>query len=334
MNSFGHDFRITLFGESHGEAVGVVIDGVPAGIALAAEDFESDLARRRSGAKGTTPRRESDTPHILSGVFEGHTTGAPLAIIFENGDTRSADYTALADHWRPSHADRTADVRFGGWQDVRGGGHFSARLTVAIVAAGVVAKKILPHEITFTTRLTEIGGESNPEKFNDIIARAASEGDSVGGIVECCVEGCAAGLGDPMFDSVESLAAHLLFSVPAVKGVEFGRGFGVAQMRGSGNNDTITDCGGHTSTNNDGGINGGITNGNPIIVRAALKPTPSIARQQMTYNRATDSVEPLTVHGRHDACVALRGAVVIESAMAIALADLWRRPQAAISRKR
>ncbi|WP_300798316.1 chorismate synthase [uncultured Alistipes sp.] len=322
MNQYGHNFRIALWGESHGPQVGVTMDGVPAGLPLAEEDFAADLARRRSGGRGTTPRREEDRPQIVAGLYEGHTTGAPLTVLFTNGETRSQDYAVLRDHFRPSHADRVAGLKSGGWNDPRGGGHFSGRLTVALVAAGVVAKKMLPAEVRFQTRLTEIGGCTDPERFDEVITAAAAARDSVGGIVECCAEGVPAGLGEPFFDSAESLIAHLLFAIPAVKGVEFGSGFAAARLRGSENNDPILDAAGHTATNHDGGINGGITNGNPLVVRAALKPTPSIGLRQMTFNRAAGRIEPLEIPGRHDVCVALRGAVVVEAAVAIALADL------------
>lgn len=325
MNSFGNTFRLSIWGESHGAAVGITLDGVPAGIALTEEDFEADLARRRSGARGTTPRRESDHPHLLSGVYEGVTTGAPLTILFENGDTHSKDYAQLTHHFRPSHADRVAAVKFAGHNDPRGGGHFSARLTVGLVAAGVVAKKILPEALRFTTRLTAVGGESDPARFEEVIAAAHAEGDSVGGVIECCVEGLPTGWGEPFFDSAESLISHLLFAIPAVKGVEFGDGFAVAARHGSENNDPILDAAGRTATNHAGGIDGGITNGNPLVVRAAMKPTPSIAREQLTFDQATATVAPLRIAGRHDACVALRGAVVVEAAAAIALADLYQR---------
>ncbi len=324
MNTFGHNFRLALWGESHGPQIGVSIDGIPAGIPLAAADFEPDLARRRSGASGTTPRREADLPLIVSGLRDGFTTGAPLTVCFANDDLRPADYTELADHWRPSHADRTAQVKSGGRNDPRGGGHFSGRLTAALVAAGVIAKKCLP-EVRFATRLAEVGGQTDPALFGSVIDAARREGDSVGGVVECRITGVRTGTGDPFFDSVESVAAHLLFSIPAVKGVEFGAGFGSARLRGSENNDRIVDAAGRTATNHDGGINGGLANGNEIVVRAAVKPTPSIAREQLTYNAASGCMEPLSVGGRHDVCIALRAAVVVEAVMAIALADLTLR---------
>ena len=317
MNIFGHNFRLAIWGESHGQQIGISIVGIPAGVPLSAEDFETDLARRRSGASGTTPRREPDIPQIVSGLYNGMTTGAPLTIEFANRDTHSQDY-------RPSHADMVAYHKFNGFNDPRGGGHFSARLTVALTAAGVVAKKILPPGVTFDTRIAEIGGCTDPEGFDEVLRAAAAEQDSVGGIIECRVQGVPLGLGQPFFDSAESMIAHLLFSVPAVKGVEFGSGFAGARMRGSENNDPFLDVEGTTATNNAGGINGGLTNGNELVVRAAVKPTPSIGREQMTYNLATNKVEPLTIRGRHDVCVALRGAVVVEAAVAIALANFIR----------
>lgn len=234
----------------------------------------------------------------MSGVYDGYTTGAPLTIEFANTNTHSQDYSTVMRHYRPSHADLVAYHKFAGFNDPRGGGHFSARLTVALVAAGVVAKKMLPASIRFATRLTEIGGCTDPERFNEVLHAAAADRDSVGGIVECRVQGVPLGLGQPFFDSAESMIAHLLFAVPAVKGVEFGSGFAGARLRGSENNDSFTDCDGTTATNNAGGINGGITNGNEIVVRAALKPTPSIGREQITYNLATNRVEPLEIHGR------------------------------------
>ena len=304
MNSFGTLFRITLWGESHGPQIGVTLDGVPAGLPLDIPDFEADLARRRSGAKGTTPRQENDLPQIVSGLYKGHTTGAPLTLVFENANTRSGDYDNLLTQPRPSHADRTAAVKCEGWNDPRGGGHFSGRLTLALVAAGVVAKKILGGA-TFSTRLTAVGGQTDPARFDDAIDDALRDEDSVGGIVECRVAGIPAGWGEPFFDSVESAAAHLLFAIPAIKGVEFGDG--------------------RTATNHAGGIAGGITNGNELIVRAAVKPTASIAREQQTFDFAAGRVAPLRIRGRHDACIALRAAVVVEAAMAVALADFKLR---------
>ena len=320
MNTFGHQFRLSLFGESHGPAVGVVIDGIPAGIPLSVEDFQADLERRKPGAVGTTSRREDDIPEILSGLYNGHTTGAPMAIIFRNNNTRSEDYALLADTPRPGHADWVAAHKFSGFNDPRGGGHFSGRLTLPLVAAGVVAKKLIP-DVTFRTHVTEIGGQSDSSRWEEMISSVAAEGDSLGGIVECRAEGLPAGWGSPFFDSLESTIAHLLFAIPGVRGVEFGDGFRAARMRGSEHNDPIVAPDGTTARNGAGGINGGISNGNPIVVRVAVKPTSSIALTQNTLNMATGNVEPLTIGGRHDSCIALRAAVVVEAAVAIALAD-------------
>ena len=325
MNSWGDRFRLSIWGESHGQQVGVSIDGVPAGIALSEEDFTADLERRRAGAAGTTPRKESDTPHIVSGVYNGFTTGSPLTIEFLNENTRSGDYRNLTIHPRPSHADWVAQQKWGGYNDPRGGGHFSGRITLGMVAAGVVAKKILGEEVKFSTDIIEIGGSRDKEQWDTIISSAQQSQDSVGGVVECRVQGVKAGLGEPFFDSVESLAAHLLFSVPAVKGVEFGAGFEAARMRGSEHNDPIISADGTTATNHAGGIVGGITNGNEIVARIAVKPTASIAQPQQTFNLESGKVEELVIKGRHDVCITLRAAVVAEAALAIALADLKLR---------
>ena len=321
-NTFGTKLRITIFGASHAPELGAVIEGVPAGIALAKEDFEADLDARRAGAGGTTPRRESDIPEI-GGTAAGVTTGGPVTVTFRNENIRSGDYEAFETHPRPSHADLAARRKYGPGFDLRGGGIFSGRMTAAIVAAGVVAKKILPAGVRFLSEITETGGCRDKALFQQIIDEAKRAGDSVGGVVECRAEGLPAGLGEPFFDSVESVTAHLLFSIPAVKGVEFGSGFGGARLRGSERNDRITDARGTTATNHEGGINGGITNGNTLIVRAAVKPTPSISREQQTFNFATNRIEPLVITGRHDVCIAIRARIVIEAAVAIALADLY-----------
>ena len=319
MNLFGTKFRISLFGESHGPAVGVVIDGVRPGLTLSEADFETDLARRRSGATGTTPRQEADLPEILSGVYEGHTTGAPLALLFRNGNTRSGDYEAFKAMPRPGHADYVAGVKFGGFQDPRGGGHFSGRLTLPLVAAGVVAKKML--SCTAAAKVIAIGGAKDPSEWENLLNQAIVDGDSLGGIVECRVGGVPAGLGEPFFDSAESLLSHLVFAIPGVRGVEFGDGFAAARLRGSEHNDAF----GPSLlplTNHAGGINGGITNGAEIVFRVAFKPTSSIRKPQETWNRAEDCPGTLVCAGRHDACIALRGAVVVEAAAAIVLANL------------
>ncbi len=319
MNSFGRNFRVSIFGESHGDTIGVVLDGVPAGIRLEACDFSEDLARRKSGAPGTTPRIEADEPMLLSGVFEGHTTGAPLTIAFKNTNTRSGDYADFTAIPRPGHADYVAALKWDKANDPRGGGHFSGRLTLPIVAAGVVAKKML-EGITFDAKLVEVGGCGNLLKWPDMLKEAAAEGDSLGGIVECAVSDLPAGLGEPFFDSVESLISHAVFSIPGVRGIEFGDGFKAARMKGSEHNDPFGPEG--PVKNGAGGVNGGITNGAPLHFRVAFKPTASIARAQQTWNFAEDKSDTLQVKGRHDVCFALRTPVIVEAMSAIVLADL------------
>ena len=320
-NSFGHRLKITIFGASHAEEVGVLVEGVPAGVALPMEAFTADLDRRRPRRVGETPRHEADMPRIEGLDAEGRTTGEALRISFSNSNIRSRDYDHLRRQPRPSHADLVQLRKYGEECDIAGGGMASGRMTVALVAAGVVAKALLKN-VAFETRLVEVGGESDEAKFDDIISRAAADGDSVGGVVECRIRGIREPLGEPFFDSVESVMAHLLFSIPAVKGVEFGDGFASAGKRGSERNDMIVSESGATYTNNEGGINGGIANGNDIVVRVAIKPTPSIAKEQMTYDFAKGEVSPLIIGGRHDACIARRAAVVVEAMAAVALADL------------
>ena len=320
MNSYGTNFRISIFGESHGKLIGVAMDGVPAGISLSEEDFMADLNRRRSGARGTTPRKEDDIPHIVSGTFEGCTTGAPLTVVFENNNTISKDYSLFREIPRPGHADFTAQVKHNFFNDIRGGGHFSGRLTLALVAAGIVAKKILGN-IRINAQITAIAGLADPSKWDASIEGAMAEGDSVGGIIECTCTGVPAGLGEPFFNSLESEIAHLAFSIPGVRGIEFGDGFAAAAMKGSEHNDCFTDIDGHTATNGAGGINGGISNGNPIVFRIAVKPTSSISKVQHTANFITGEIEEFSVKGRHDACIALRCPVIVEAIAAIALAQ-------------
>lgn len=318
MNTFGRVFKISIFGESHGKSVGVTIDGCPPGTALKEEDFLDDLARRRSGAKGTTPRKERDLPEIISGVFEGKATGAPITVLFKNENTRSRDYSQLKILPRPGHADFVAIKKYKGFADYRGGGHFSGRLTLALVAAGVVAKKIA-EPIKISAKLIEAGGTENIEQAID---SALKKHDSIGGIVDCMAQNVPVGLGEPFFDSAESIISHLVFSIPAIKGIEFGAGFAAAQMTGKSHNDDIIDASGKTRTNNAGGINGGITNGNDIYFKVAVKPTSSISLEQDTVNLETKKQEKLAVKGRHDACIALRVPIVLEAVTAIALADL------------
>lgn len=317
MNSFGIIFTVQIFGESHGAGIGVCIDGCPEGISLDDTDFFEDLERRRPGAHGTTTRKEEDKPEIISGVFKGFTTGAPICILFQNKKQRSADYEHLKHRPRPGHADFAAAKRFRGFNDPRGGGHFSGRLTLALVAAGVIAKKIID-EVRITAQLIEAGGSNN---IADAVKNAMLDGDSIGGIVECRANNIPVGWGEPFFNSVESVISHLAFAVPAIKGIEFGSGFRAAFLKGSEHNDPIIDMEGRTSTNNAGGISGGLTNGNELIFRVAVKPASSIKKQQQTINLLHGHTEPLRIEGRHDACIALRVPVVIEAITAIALAD-------------
>ena len=320
MNSYGKKFRISIFGESHGKLIGVTMDGVPAGIPLCEEDFLADLDRRRSGSKGTTPRKESDMPHIVSGVFDGCTTGAPLAVVFENQNTISKDYSQFREFPRPGHADFTAQVKHNFFNDIRGGGHFSGRITLTLVAAGVVAKKIIGN-MNVNASIASIGGVADVSQWDGILDAAMAEGDSVGGVVECVCTNVPPGLGEPFFDSLESEIAHLAFAIPGVRGIEFGDGFAAAAMKGSEHNDCFIDSEGHTATNGAGGINGGISNGNPIVFRIAVKPTASISKVQRTANFITGEIEDFSVKGRHDACIALRCPVIVEAIAAIVLAQ-------------
>ena len=354
MNSIGRRFRVSIFGESHGELIGVTLDGVPAGIELSEQDFEKDILRRKSGAKGTTPRIEADAPMIVSGVYEGHTTGAPLTVVFRNTNTHSSDYSLFSAMPRPGHADLTAALKWDDCQDPRGGGHFSGRLTLPIVAAGVVAKKVLADatilddtpvsEDGVEARIVELGGIPAPSRqlssfqqpaqspaspqpeglypeWKQAIDAAINEGDSLGAVIECIVNTIDPGYGEPFWDSIESAISHAVFSIPGVRGIEFGDGFGAARMKGSEHNDPIGP-GGRPTKNGAGGINGGITNGAPIVFRVAFKPTASIRKAQHTFNFATGQEDVLEVPGRHDVCFALRAPVVVEAMTAIVLADM------------
>ena len=320
MNRFGQLFTVSIFGESHGESVGIVIDGVPAGLDLSAEDLLADLERRKGGKqKGTTPRQEADYPFFKSGLFNGKTTGFPIAIFFENNNTRSEDYQKQRSIPRPGHADWVAHQKFGGHEDYRGGGHFSARLTTGLVAAGAIAKKLMP-QVKIEAAVSEVGGEPDVERG---LQKAIDAKDSVGGIIECRVSGLPVGLGEPYFDSVESVLAHMLFTIPAVKGVEFGAGFAAAKMFGSQHNDAIENMQGKTITNHAGGIVGGITNGNELVFRIAIKPTSSTPKEQFSLNWDTEQMEHFSIRGRHDLCVALRAPVIVEAVTAIVMADFF-----------
>ena len=318
MNSFGRIFRIHIFGESHGECAGVTIDGCPAGLPLSIEDFFIDIERRKGGTKGTTPRKEDDIPKIITGWFNGKTTGAPLTILFENKNTRSGDYEKQRAFPRPGHADFVAHKKFGGFEDFRGSGHFSGRLTVSLVAAGVVAKKIL-RQVKIASTIVEIGGETDLDKG---LQKAIDKKDSIGGIIECRVNNLPVGLGEPFFDSVESVISHAVFAIPAVRGIEFGTGFAAAKMFGSKHNDAIADESGKTITNHAGGAVGGITNGNELVFRIAIKPTSSTPKEQESLNWETNTIENFSIKGRHDLCIALRVPVVLEAVTAFVLADL------------
>ena len=391
MNSFGRIFRVSIFGESHGPSVGISIDGCPAGLPLTEDDFTTDIERRKGGMqKGTTPRKEDDNPIFLTGVFNGKTTGAPLTILFENKNTRSGDYEKQRAIPRPGHADLVAHQKFGGFEDFRGGGHFSGRLTVCLVGAGVVAKKILQHirpvappppkggeadtqaqpvgETAFHATIptkqfvgaektkANIFGEATPDTISSQseagavafpplggggavvstileiagltnleagLQKAIDQKDSVGGIIECRVTGLPPGLGEPFFDSIESLLAHAVFAIPAVKGIEFGTGFAAARMFGVEHNDSIIDAAGTTATNHAGGVVGGITNGNELVFRVAIKPTSSTPKEQQTWNWESGQMDTFSVKGRHDLCIALRVPPVLEAVTAMVLADLF-----------
>ena len=325
MNKFGTLFTVQIFGESHGACVGITIDGCPAGLALQAIDFVEDMERRKGGKqKGTTPRQEDDIPIFKAGLFNDTTTGAPIMMLFENNNTRSGDYEKQRAVPRPGHADFTAHHKFGGFEDYRGGGHFSGRLTAALVGAGVVAKKLLnavkvEEKIKVEATIISIGGESDVEKG---IQKAIKQKDSVGGIVECVVKGLPIGLGEHFFNSVESLISHAVFAIPAIRGIEFGTGFAAASMFGVNHNDAIVDATGITKTNHAGGVVGGYTNGNDLVFRIAVKPTSSTPKEQVTLNWETNVQETFSVKGRHDLCIALRVPVVLEAVTAIVLADL------------
>ena len=320
MNTIGRLFQVNIFGESHGKSVGVLVSGVPSGIELNESDFLSDLARRKSGKLGTTPRIEADEVKIASGVFNGYTTGSPILLMFENTNTKSKDYSNLITHPRPSHSDFVAKVKYNGYNDYRGGGSFSGRLTLGIVSAGVIAKKIIS-EVQISSEITSLKGSFNKEEFESIIEEAVNQHNSVGGVIKITAQNVDIGLGEPYFDSLESTISHLLFSIGGVKGVEFGIGFEGQNLYGSEFNDCIIDDKGTTKTNNSGGINGGISNGNDIVVKAFVKPTSSVGVTQQTYNFNTNSVENLKIEGRHDAAIILRAGVVLEACVAIALAD-------------
>ena len=351
---WGSKIKLSIFGESHGNAIGITIDGLPAGFSIDMDKIMMEMARRAPGKSSlSTPRKESDIPEILSGYFEGKTTGTPLCAIIRNSNTKSKDYSKLKDVMRPGHADYTGAVRYKGFNDYRGGGHFSGRITAPLVFAGAICKQILEVKgIIVSAHINSIGKikdcsflESdisdellNSFKENELplintkledemrqeILSARSSGDSIGGTIECAILGVSPGIGDPFFDSVESTLAHLMFSVPAVKGIEFGKGFDISKMRGSEANDEYYLENGNikTKTNNNGGILGGITNGMPIIFKVAIKPTASIFKEQNTVNIVTMEETTVCIEGRHDPCIVQRALPVIEAVAAIGITEL------------
>ena len=345
MSSYGENLRITIFGQSHSPAIGVTVEGIPAGERIDTAELARFLARRAPGRNDwSTPRREADAPEFLSGLKDSVTCGAPLAAIIRNADTRSQDYAALADTPRPGHADYTAQVKYGGAQDSAGGGHFSGRLTAPLCIAGGICIQLLAREgITVISRIAAIAdvedegalcastaekpfptvSDERGEAMRAAIAAAKADGDSVGGVIECAVLGLPAGLGGPLFGGLEGRISAAVFGIPAVKGIEFGAGFAAARMRGSENNDCFETSSGRvvTKSNNCGGILGGISDGMPLVFRAAVKPTPSIAAEQLTLNMKTMEETALHVPGRHDPCVVPRAVPCVEAAAAVAVYD-------------
>ena len=351
---WGSKIKLSIFGESHGNAIGITIDGLPAGFSIDMDKIMMEMARRAPGKSSlSTPRKESDIPEILSGYFEGKTTGTPLCAIIRNSNTNSKDYSKLKDVMRPGHADYTGAVRYKGFNDYRGGGHFSGRITAPLVFAGAICKQILEVKgIIVSAHINSIGkikdcsfleSDISDELLNSFkekelplintkledemrqeILSARSSGDSIGGTIECAILGVSPGIGDPFFDSVESTLAHLMFSVPAVKGIEFGKGFDISKMRGSEANDEYYLENGNikTKTNNNGGILGGITNGMPIIFNVAIKPTASIFKEQNAVNIVTMEETTLCIEGRHDPCIVQRALPVIEAVAAIGITEL------------
>ena len=324
-NTIGNSLTVTLFGESHGKAIGAVIDGVPSGIKVDNDYIASQLTRRRPKDALSTPRQEKDEYSILSGVFGGVTTGAPICITIPNADTHSSDYGEMQYKMRPSHADYTAYCRYYGFQDFRGGGHFSGRITAALVAAAAIIIPALNKKgIYVNTSILNIAGETEDEKMKEKILAAKAEGDSVGGCLQTVVNGIPAGVGEPWFDTVEGMLSHAVFSIPAVKGIEFGLGFDFADKTGSKANDQMyvendeVKC----YTNNNGGVIGGITNGMPIVFNAVIKPTPTIGKEQNTVDINAMQNTTLSARGRHDPCIVHRAQVVVESVTALVVADM------------
>lgn len=348
---YGENLKLSIFGQSHGPAIGMTLDGIPAGLPVDTDLLQTFLNRRAPGQNDwSTPRREEDQPEFLGGILDGFTCGAPIAAVIRNRNTRSGDYSNLKDCPRPGHADYTAQVKYGGFQDSAGGGHFSGRLTAPLCIAGGLCKQWLAElGIRVAARIASIGGETdsfeldpvNPqidaigtvfpvfshdaaERMQKKIAEARAEGDSVGGIIECCITGLPAGIGEPMFGGVESKIAQIVYGIPAVKSLDFGAGYSAAYLRGSQCNDAYTVENGtiRTLTNHAGGIQGGITNGMPVIFQCAIKPTPSISRPQQSISLSKEEITTLEIKGRHDPCIVPRAVPVVEAAAAIAIFDL------------
>lgn len=320
MNSYGKLFQVTLYGESHQDAIGVVVDGMIPGTVINETIIQADLERRKPGAIGTTPRKEADAFKITSGVFNGKATGSPIHLMIENHNTKSKDYEKLVHQPRPGHADFVAGVKYNGFQDYRGGGRFSGRLTAALVAAGSLAKMMLPYE--FLSEIVRVGEMTDLSHLDDYLLEIAKAGDSVGGIVKVIVKNLPVGLGEPFFNKLDAEVAKMMLSIPAVKGVAFGAGFEAADKRGSEWNDALMNDRGITKTNHAGGVSGGISNGNDLVVKVLVKPTSSIQKEQHTFNFEKQAVDQLTIGGRHDVAIIRRIPVVLENAIAIVLADL------------
>ena len=321
MNEFGKLFKVNIYGESHNTSVGVLIDGIPAGIKLDETDFLTDLAKRKPNKPSQTSRVEADLPLIESGLFNGYTTGTPMLVRFLNNNTHSSDYSNLVTQPRPGHADFVMSKKYNGYNDYRGGGHTSGRLTVGIVAAGVLAKKIT--NFKYETELVKLGNLTDMSKKEDYLNEIVNQKDSVGGIVRITVKDVPVGLGEPYFYSLESAVSQILYSIGAVKGVSFGIGFDGCDLLGSQYNDPIINNSGRTLTNNNGGVNGGVSNGNDIIVNVFVKPTASIYKEQQTFDFEANKVLPLEIKGRHDSAIVERAMIVLENAVAIALCDLY-----------
>ena len=353
-STYGEHLKLSIFGQSHGPAIGMVLDGIPAGLPVDTDKLMAFMARRAPGqTEFATPRKEADLPEFLSGIVNGYTCGAPIAATIENNNTRSKDYSELKDCPRPGHADYTAQIKYGGYQDVAGGGHFSGRLTAPLCIAGGLCKQWLEQfGVRIAAHIVAIGGVvdepevyidwANPnldliqkdfpvlnreagEKMKAAIAAAKADGDSVGGLIECIATGLPAGLGEPMFGGMESKIAQIVYGIPAIKGLNFGTGFAGSYMRGSENNDQFVIENGQVKTKRNfaGGILGGITNGMPLVFRVAIKPTPSIARPQKSVSLCTMEEASLFIHGRHDPCIVPRAVPVVEAAAAIAIFDAW-----------